>query len=301
MAKRNSCASVLVLAALLAGCSGGGGGGGAATTTPVTPAPAPTSAGQPSGTIPLNLQAAGMTVSYPVASTFDGAAPVSTRNGTITLTTDANGNINKLVFDFPGRSLTVIPTTELSSPRTADAVQLNGILNQTFGFPNTVGYTLSQVAGSQTLTSSAYGVWADDMFKSFGDGRPFAFGNLTPAASVPTTGSATYNGSVIGIGLQNESTAFALDGKAHIVANFSTQSVAASLTNLRTVGGPGALPDLTGTVAISGNAYSGSIAGGALKGAIGGNFYGAGADETAGVFQAGGDGNYLFGSYGAKK
>ncbi len=298
MAKKNSCTSILVWTALLAGCSGGG-GGGAATTVPATPTPAP--AVQANGTVPLNLQAAGKTVSYPVASTFDGAGPVSTQNGTITLTTDANGNINKLAFDFPGRSLGVIPTTDLSSPRTADAVQLNGILSQTFGFPNTFGFTLSQVAGSQTLSASAYGVWADDMFKMTGDGRPFAFGNLTPAASVPATGSATYNGSVIGIGLLNDSNGFALDGKVQVVANFSDQSVTASLTNLRTVGVPGALPDLTGAVAISGNAYSGSIAGGALKGSIGGNFYGAGAAETAGVFQASGDGNYLFGSYGAKK
>jgi len=93
---------------------------------------------------------------------------------------------------------------------------------------------------------------------------------------------------------------FALDGKAQIVANFSNQSVAASLTQLRTPVS-GTLPDLTGTAAISGNAYSGSIAGGALKGTIGGNFYGAGADETAGVFQVSGGGSSLFGSYGAKK
>jgi len=295
---------VLFLALLLAGC-GGGGGGPVAATAPAPSAPAPV--GQPSGTVPLNLQAASTTVPYPVAALFDGATPVSTQNGTITLTTDAGGNVNKMVFSLPAQSFTAIPDIELSSPRTASAGQLASILYQTLGFPNTVGYILSQVAGSQTLSSSAYGVWANGLLKIGGDAGPFAFGNLTPPASVPATGSATFSGSVIGMGMSGGSTAFALDGNAQIVANFSNQSVAASLTNLRTLSAETTttlsppLPDLAGTAAISGNAYFGPVAGGAFAGTIGGNFYGAGAAETVGVFTATGGGNFVFGSFGAKK
>ena len=299
------CYPFLVL--LLAGCSGGGGvTTTAATTAPAPVPPAPALPGQPWGTIPLNLQAASTTVSYPVAAINNGASPVSAQNGTIALTTDAAGNVNKIVFSLPGLSLTTVPNTELSSPQTANAGQLSGVLYETFGFPNTVGYILSQVAGSQILSASAYGVWTNDMFKIAGAGGPLAFGNLTAPGSVPATGSATFIGSVIGMGLSGDSTAFALDGKAQIVANFSNQSAAASLTNLRTVviGSPIAtvpLPDLTGTAAIAGNAYSGAISGGAMAGTIAGNFYGAGATESAGVFSATGGGNYVFGGYGGKR
>src|SRR6185503_18510899 len=131
------CYPFLVL--LLAGCSGGGG----VTTTAATTAPAPP--GQPWGTITLNLQAASTTVSYPVAAINNGASPVSAQNGTIALTTDAAGNVNKIVFSLPSLSLTTVPNTELSSPQTANAGQLSGVLYETFGFPNTVGYILSQV------------------------------------------------------------------------------------------------------------------------------------------------------------
>jgi hypothetical protein len=99
----------------------------------------------------------------------------------------------------------------------------------------------------------------------------------------------------------------ALQGNVQIVANFSTQSVTTKLTGLTTERiSPGSgkvtgtLPDLTGSSAISGNAYGGPISGVGMSGTINGNFYGSAAQETAGVWQASGNGKAWLGSFGAK-
>jgi len=294
MARRNSSyPAVLAVGALLTGCSSGGGG-------PASPAAAPVPVAAPVTTsgIAINLQPANTTVVYQAAATNAAGQGSST----LTLTTDASGNLKTIVFNLPGISGPYsAQSASLTSPLTVDARQVNQLLGETVGFANTSFYTLSQVAGGQTLSASAFGVWANNFLLFSGGAGGFAFGNVTPAASVPATGSATFNGSVTGIGIANEMTAYGLEGKAQMVANFSSQSVTTNLTNLVTRGSStGSLPDLTGTSAISGNAYSGPITGGGVAGTISGNFYGATSSETAGVFQGSGAGNVFWGSYGAK-
>ena len=223
----------------------------------------------------------------------------------ITLSTDASGNLSGV--GIPAGNINDTGSgagggRSLTSPLTLDfTFQLNDTLAST----NEQSYTLSQVAAGQGLTASAYGMWASTGKTLPGDAGTFAFGNLTPATSVPTTGSATFNGFTIGMGgAVDGSTQYALKGNAQVIANFATQSVTANLTNFVTssyttsVKTP--IPDLTGTSAISGNAYTGPISGGALAGTINGNFYGSTAQETAGVWQASGGGNAWIGSFGAK-
>jgi hypothetical protein len=225
---------------------------------------------------------------------------------TITLTTDASGNlrfvtipagfINNLVSGAGGTGFS------LTSPNTLDfAFQLN----DTLAFTNEWSYTLSQVAAGQGLTSSAYGLWAATGDSKPGNAGALAFGNLTPATSVPATGSATFNGFTIGLGgATNGGATHALQGNAQIIANFATQTVTTNLTNFSAYSYTSSVkisvPDLTGTSAMSGNAYTGAISGGGLNGTINGNFYGPAAQETAGVWQASGGGNTWIGSYGAK-
>src|SRR6185503_2087283 len=142
--------------------------------------------------------------------------------------------------------------------------------------------------------SSAYGLWASTLRNSAGDAGALAFGNLTPAASVPTTGSATFNGFTVGVGaVANGPANYSLRGNAQIIANFATQSVTTNLTNFiaGTYGASASIPDLTGTSSMAGNAYAGAIAGGNLTGTINGNFYGSSAQETTGVWQVSGGGN----------
>jgi hypothetical protein len=310
-----------LLAALsLAACGGRGG--------PAAPAPAPAPSIVATSGVPLNLQAASTAVNYDAASATavvtptgegGGATASSGQGAKIGLTTDGSGNLSKIAFSIPmaggGVYQVAIPvgagSLVLSSPQTINFDTIAYELYYNAGDPGDVSYGLSQVAGAQSLSFSAYGFWASTGFGATGPGGTFAIGNLTPAASVPSTGSATFKGSTVGMGgATNGGMTDGLQGNVQITANFSTQSVTTSLTGLMTerisvAGGRGTevmtpLPDLSGTSTISGNAYSGPIAGTGLSGTINGNFYGSAAQETAGVWQASGNGNTWVGSFGAK-
>lgn len=292
------------LGLLLAGCSSGGGGGVSATAAPTAIAPSTPQTSAGSGG-PINLQGANSTVDYKAAALYGSALYPAPGTASVTLTTDASGNLKIISFNLPGFGLKdASPSVIPSSSITADLGNLVLIFRETFGFVSTQGYTLSQVAGPQTLSSSAFGLWGSGDVMGGGAGG-FAFGNLTPANSMPPSGSATFNGTVIGLGTANNATAtYALQGEAQINANFSNQSVTTRLTNLNTMNlstnAKGSLPELAGTSTIAGNAYSGSIAGGGLTGTVTGNFYGSAAQETTGVWQASGGGSFWGGSYGAK-
>jgi hypothetical protein len=221
--------------------------------------------------------------------------------------------LTKVVFNIPttGATFTQQYTSSVwdyggpISGNAPTAAQLVTILRDVYGFPNTTGSVITQSIGAQSLNSAAYGFWASGDTATAGRAGTFAFGNLTPTASVPATGSATFNGTTTGVGgATSGSTVYALQGNAQIVANFATHSVMTNLTNLGTqnisTNAISSLPDLSGTSTISGNAYTGPISGGALAGTINGNFYGSSAQETAGVWQASGGGNTWIGSYGAK-
>ncbi len=302
----------------LAACGGGGGGG---TSPALAPAPAaPAAPAVPASGGPFSFQPDNTTVTYQPASatvlvTNAGVGGVATaassQSATITVTT--SGGAYTVVFNIPTTGTTF--TQQFSegafdyggpfvtfSPTTTD---LAGMLKGTFGAPNASSSLITQSIGAQTLNYAAYGVWASGDTATAGRAGTFSFGNLTPTASVPATGTATFNGTTIGVGgATSGSTVYALQGNAQIVANFATQSVTTNLTNLGTqnilTNVTGSLPNLTGASTISGNAYGGPIAGTGLSGTINGNFYGSNAQETAGVWQATGGGNSWIGSYGAK-
>jgi len=307
--KSNFCRAVvfsIVGALSVAACSGGGG----MTAAPIPAAPSPVVT---PGGAPVNLQAAGTRVAYPaaaltaaVASTGSVTTSASGQGATVTLGTDASGNLNALIFNLPGLSLQYPAPLNSLSPLTADAIA--SILNDNLGPPRTIGAALSQAGAGQVLSASAYGLWLYTDAQNTAQIGSFAFGNLTPSGSVPVTGSATFNGFAIGAdSTPNGGSVYAVQGNAQIIANFATQSVTTNLTNLSVRNPPyapaatiGSLPNLTGTSTISGNAYAGAISGGTLTGTINGNFYGSAAQETAGVWQASGGGNTWIGSFGAK-
>jgi len=305
----------------LTACGGGGGGGG----TPPAPVPVPAPPGPvPAGT--LSFQSYGTTVAYQPASatalvTGAGvagvAAAASGQGGTMTIIADQGGGATTVAFIIPTTGATFTQQIVFTywddggivskNVPTADQIAAN-LLGTWFppsGFKSVSTALFAQSIGAQYLNYAAYGVWAVSDTATAGRTGTFAFGNLTPAASVPATGSATFNGVTIGVGgSTGGSTLYALAGNAQIVANFATQSVTTNLTNLGTqdisTRATGSLPNLTGTSAISGNAYAGPISGTGLTGTINGNFYGPAAQETAGVWQASGGGNSWIGSYGAK-
>jgi hypothetical protein len=260
----------------------------------------------------VTYQSASATARVTNAGVGGVAAAASGQGATITITTNANG-VTSAAFNIPTTGTTFTQQFGssvwdyggpffMNSPNTS---QLAATLSQIFGFPNTSGAVITQSTGAQTLNYAAYGLWASGDTATTGRAGTFAFGNMTPTASVPATGSATFNGTTTGVcGPTSGSTVYALQGNAQLIANFSTQSVTTNLTNLSTqnisTNAVSSLPDLSGTSTISGNAYAGTISGTSLTGTINGNFYGPAAQETAGVWQASGGGNAWLGSYGAK-
>lgn len=312
-----ACIGLILLSVGLAACSGGGGGVASSAAVSVLPQnPAPTTSG-----IALNLQPANTTVTYQaLAATATGAGRGMNnitlsgvgQGATVTLTSDVSGNLSKLAIPAGNISNTYTANNgasnySLISPRTLD---FTFQLSDTLAFHGEDSSTLSQVAAGQGLSSSAYGMWASTTKNYPGDVGVFAIGNLTPATSVPSTGSATFNGFTIGTGgainsnSSDGSSAFFLKGNVQIIANFSSQKVTTNLTNFvigaYTASPPPSVPDLTGSSSISGNAFTGPVTGGGLTGTINGNFYGSAAQETAGVWQASGSGNAWIGSFGAK-
>jgi hypothetical protein len=313
----------------LAACSSGGGAGSIAaptsvSTTSSTPTPAaPQTTPAPTIFIQANSQPPSTTASYSVTDAVMGAGstglPAATAGEGMTavsITTDASGNFGRVTISFPDVTGKITTADfNLTAAATSQLSQVASLLKPVFGPFNddAIALAVNQSAGGQTLSSSGFGLWAfsyenDSQGNGAGRIHAFAFGNLTPGAAVPASGSATYNGTTVGAGGaaddKTPNSLTALQGNAQIVANFSTQSVNSKLTNLTTQNlytkATGTLPDLSGTAAMSGNAYSGPITGTGLSGSIKGNFYGSAAQETAGVWQASGGGINWMGSYGAK-
>ena len=270
--------------------------------------------------VPASFQTANATVTYPVTNAVSnadstGLGPAAPGEGltNVTITTDASGNFGRMSISLPnvdGKIVTSDVNLSIATP--VQLAVLASMLKQVYGpfTDDATALALNQSAGAQALNWSAFGLWSyayenDPHGNGAGQSYAFAFGNLTPAASVPATGSATYSGTTMGMGGgPGENSLYALQGNAKIVANFSAQSVVTNLTNLTIqniyTNATGSLPDLTGTSTISGNAYSGPIAGTGLTGSVKGNFFGPAAQETAGVWQASGGGSAWLGSYGAK-
>lgn len=305
------CAALLISGLLpVGGCSSTSGTNTTLAMPAALPAPPATSG------IAVNFQPANTTMTYQAAAVaatgvskgMSGNTSLTPlgQGATVTLTTDASGNLSGmtapgggLIYTFPAGAASTRPATDPS--RLQFAFSLSDIMY----FNDEQGVMLSQVVGGPGLTASTYGIWASTARTSPGDAGLFAFGIPTPATAVPVAGSATFTGFTIGMGGAEGGAIYSLEGSVRIVANFAAQTVTSTLTSLIADSATAPLremflPNLSGTAAITGNAYSGPISGGALTGTLSGNFYGPMAQETAGVWRASGGGNAWIGSFGAK-
>src|SRR5215217_4110162 len=99
----------------LAACSGAGGGG---ISTAAAPAPLPVAPTMTTSGIAINLQAADTTVAYPAMATDT----YKSGNPTVTVTSDASGNLKTVLFSLPSFSRSLgAPSLNLTSPLTVDA------------------------------------------------------------------------------------------------------------------------------------------------------------------------------------
>ena len=172
---------------------------------------------------------------------------------------------------------------------------------------------------TSSLSWTSYGFWDVHASTNYTN-TAFTTGYATSAAAVPTRGTATYVGSVIGEAFHPHASGidgvdfYQLSGDATLQANFATGSVSGSLTNMITRGFEGdtapwnsvALAgSITGaqfggtSMAVSAPVNSGSLSGGA-KGTFAGMFFGPNAQELGAVWTLYDGTSSAVGSIGAK-
>jgi hypothetical protein len=169
---------------------------------------------------------------------------------------------------------------------------------------------------TSNLSWTTYGVWA-----VYGTDKnsfsPFVTGFATPVASVPTTGSATYSGGVLGTvfspqaGSQFGVHAAFLQGNATLQANFGAASITGSLTSMTVDGSPWNSVSLLGSISGGQNYFSGTSgvsstpAGplsltGSAAGTFAGLFFGPNAQELGAVWTLFDGTSAALGTIGAK-
>jgi len=294
--------AALVAAGLVSACGGGGGGDG-----PTGPQPIRTTMQGPSTTKDYNASSAAFRFEL-VGATDKGIEAVDA-GSLVTITTDSKGYITNLAIDTNTANVGFFGEGQPLGPPGGGVPSNADVLND---LAAGVKEVLSGEAGSYgiailDLNHSMFGGWViTDSAPGGWDGRAgvFAFGVET--ATMPATGEATYNGTAMGVGVTG-SQRYAFAGDAQVKANFAGMTVQTTFSNLNyhnvINNDTGTLATLSGSGTITGHKYSGTISGGSgtINGTVQGAFYGPGAAETAGVFQATGGGTTLMGSYGAKK
>ena len=191
-------------AAALGACGGGGGGGADVASIPPAPLAPPPPPPAPSGPPPLPTGPIGSQVSGSFATQavqFDaGKNPVSIDSG---VQFSYSATDNKYTISLPGFQPGQLVTTGASGS------YANGAWTDIISTQNDVttgGNSTTQAVsvtlrwpGSTGLKYTGSGTWwAKDLSYWAPDGI-FAYGSITPAGGVPTTGSASYTGEIVGL------------------------------------------------------------------------------------------------------
>ena len=294
--------------------------------TPGTPAPATPAAGyQQALAASPSFTSTGPTAGTVFALTQSSlAATVTPGDAYATVTADT-------ATDTAGATVTALTTNantsyELKIPHLGVDVTLQANAAQETKLPNgTYAYlsTVTTSGGTNDLDYAVLGAWnlndtADQNFTNTGF---FVFGYQTPAAGMPSSGTATYSGTgnvygeVIAPNAGGGATAATLSGDGSLTANFGTGAITGSLSNITASGnGPGsAWNTVTITGAINGGAstFSGATTtpsapgttyalGAGATGTIRGGFYGPTAQQVAAVWTLSDGTKSAMGVFGAK-
>jgi transferrin binding protein len=277
----------LIAAALaactLAGCGGGGGGGGGGTRSGPMDTPLPDGANR-------DLTA----TSTPTAMTVGSVSRMQTSSGSY----------------MPAVTFSNAPTVRISIPALgvddiftqADVVSTNviaGVQIPTARHSSSAGVrTLTWIVpsnGASGLRFSSLGVWdrADLTTGVINQMAAISFGSRTLGSDVPTTGTGSYSGFLIGNAIEANGQQLSISGLASATADFGARSVAFSSTGSgKTDRATGVFTadagyNVTGTLTYS--AGSNTLAGtlnsaNGRSGAAAGAFYGPQAAEMGVTF-----------------
>jgi len=152
-------------------------------------------------------------------------------------------------------------------------------------------------AGDDGLDYMTWGVWSVEAAHSgmanatVLDGSHWIAGRMTPDVDMPTTGTATYNGSVHGTAYESGAL-HALTGTSRLEANFGTGNIGGALNINYVNGGAYATSNLSSVSIRNGNQFGGSLGGADNGGSIQGAFYGPGKSAPGGFpLEVGGNWN----------
>ena len=291
-------------------------------TPPVTPTPTPTPAPVPGPAIPAAVQTASPT--SPIAG--------ATKFSTLSQATDFP-LLMSAARGGPGDgdpATTSAGGVLRANPNGTYALTINNLTVAFNGGPvpgqtsNGIWFTRSTV-DSANLDYTRYGYWSygESVDGTFNLGA-WTTGFVTPAASLPAQGTATYAGKASGLYNAAISPGTLADfdssfkGDVSLTANFGTSALSGSITNITAtslysaLSGPvndigfSASIDRTnnlfaGTTSVTGQATSAYAFGPTAAGLINGRFYGPNAAEVGAVFGLSEGTRRLLGSFGAKQ
>ena len=181
--------------------------------------------------------------------------------------------------------------------------QAFGAVKQVSGTPAHIATTTYSGEGCDYLS---WGFWSVDSGtspeKSVFAHSPWIAGQLTPGSQIPTTGTATYNGSAWG--QLNDAAGFtSVHGDASLAANFDVRTLAGSFSNMKRAD-DSAWTDIS--VNAGWGAANNSITGttsapGGLSGTVNGAFFGSAAQEVGGNWTLQGGATQAGGAFTSKK
>jgi len=282
----------LCFISLLSACGGGGGGGGGGSTSPVY----------------KTTNYSGTSVSVAYTNYYTIGTPTSPAQGATYSETVDSSNV------IQSNTMTAANGNSVSFNR-ANGDTIVTVSSSVIGFQKADG-SASALTGYATglgWSYQSFGVWQSGL--SSGNVNAASVGSvITPGASIPTSGFATYNGvsgGIYGGTLGTAAGAYFVTSNMSATANFASRSISFATTNSvfsSTLTGPytgGSGLNLTGTLtyAAGTNSFSGTVnsAGAGLTGTAGGQFYGPSAQEIGGVFALKNGGLGYIGGFGGKR
>lgn len=310
--------AALVAAAILSACGGGGGGSGPVRPSDSVPAsaspdttPSPDDAPlDPLGQVPASDHHIDFT--QQTALTPAGLGSFDTLNATVAPEVSLS-NAPSIRVAIPELGVDdVFGPGELVSSATGffrvDTAQV-----ESGGTRRTVTYIVpdSDSTNPFRLQFSSLGVWntADVASGKITEAVAFSVGTRTLGSDIPTTGTATYSGAMLGIAVEGANQ-FSIGANAGALANFATRNVSFQTTNsVKTDLATGAVTaaggyDMLGTLTYPAatNGLSGTLTSADGKtGTATGNFYGPQAAELGVTFKLTSPTGTLVGGAGLKR
>lgn len=260
--------------AALAACSGGGGGGSTPLITRLSDITGPTT---------FQARSASASVTNLAAVEGTGIDAPGASSATVTYIPAVDGyriQVNQATSSGTVAFDRTFTGSHLASVTNGVATYVDGDYALTIPVPDQLG-----------LDYTTFGLWV-----SAGTNEMGAVAGGIVTASMPTIGSASYDGVMAGYGVES-GTVHALAAEMSMSANFGTQSVAGTIQNgqrldtATSTTSPFPNMAFAGTISPASSGFTGTITAPNANftgGDITGNFYGPGANEISGVWRLNG-------------